>query len=184
MESRFKISGGALLSLSEQQLVDCCHNNESQGCNGGDEDSALDYARDFGMMSEADYVYTAQTQECKYDATKITAAKPKSRTNVIKNNATDLMAAVAAGPVSVALEADTLVFQFYTGGILNTNTCGLELDHAVVVVGYGTDRTYGPYYIVRNSWGPLWGVNGYINIAIVDGPGICGIQKDASYPNF
>jgi hypothetical protein len=114
----------------------------------------------------------------------LTPVKPISRTNVIKNNALFLMAAVAAGPVSVALEADALVFQFYTGGILNSDACGLELDHAVVVVGYGSDPIYGPYYIVRNSWGPLWGVNGYINIAIVDGPGICGIQQDASYPEF
>jgi C1A family cysteine protease len=171
------------LSLSEQQLVDCCNYNGSQGCNGGDEDTAFDYAKDFGMNSEAEYVYTAQTQDCKYNNETI-FARPKNRTNVIKNNATDMMAAVAAGPVSVALEADTLIFQFYTGGILNSNSCGLDMDHAVVVVGYGTDRVYGPYYIVRNSWGPLWGVNGYINIAIVDGPGICGIQQDASYPTF
>lgn len=120
IESRFKISGGDLLQLSEQQLVDCCKYLGSDGCNGGDEDSALDYARDFGMMNETEYVYTAQTQNCSYNETLITPARPKNRTNVIKNNATDLMAAVATGPVSVALEADTLVFQFYTGGILNS----------------------------------------------------------------
>jgi C1A family cysteine protease len=68
------------------------------------------------------------------------------------------------------------VFQFYTAGVLNSASCGLVLDHAVVAVGYGVDPTYGRYYIVRNSWGPDWGVKGYINIAIVDGPGICGIQ--------
>ena len=94
------------------------------------------------------------------------------------------MAAVVNGPVSVALDAVSFVFQFYTGGILNSNSCGLDLDHAVVVVGYGTDPMYGGYYIVRNSWGPLWGVNGYINIAIVDGPGMCGIHQDAAYPTF
>ena len=164
--------------------MDCCHLNGSDGCNGGDEDSAFDYAAINGTMSEADYKYTAQTQECQYNDTLITAARPKSRTNVLKNNATDLVAAVAKGPVSVALDATTLVFQFYTGGILNTPACGIELDHAVIVVGYGKDPIYGGYYIVRNSWGPLWGVNGYINIAIVDGEGICGIQQDAAYPNF
>ena len=103
---------------------------------------------------------------------------------VAKNNATALVEAVVTGPVSVALEADTLVFQFYTGGILNSNSCGTELDHAVVVVGYGVDNTYGHYYIVRNSWGPDWGVKGYINIAITPGEGMCGIHKDASYPTF
>lgn len=136
------------------------------------------------MMSEADYVYTAQTETCKYDETKITAARPTGKVLVAQNSSIALVTAIASGPVSVALEADTLVFQFYTGGILNSNNCGIELDHAVVAVGYGVDSTYGHYYIVRNSWGPLWGVKGYINIAIVDGPGMCGIQRDASYPTF
>ncbi len=135
-------------------------------------------------MSEEAYPYTAQDGECKYDKENLTPVKPIGHTQVQQNSSLALKQAAATGPVLVALEADTLVFQFYTGGILNSPQCGIELDHAVVVVGYGVDNIYGEYYIVRNSWGPDWGVNGYINIAIKDGPGICGIQRDASYPNF
>lgn len=184
LEGRYQIKSGNLLSLSEQQIVDCCNYEGSAGCNGGDEDSALDYARDKGMMSETDYPYTAADGNCAYNSAKLTPVKPISHTKVIPNNALALKTAAASGPTLVALEADTLVFQFYTGGILNSDKCGTELDHAVVVVGYGVDPTKGEYYIVRNSWGPSWGMKGYINIAIKDGVGICGIQQDASFPNF
>jgi C1A family cysteine protease len=96
-----------------------------------------------------------------------------------------LKAAIAEGPTLVAVEADQSVFQFYSGGILNSDKCGTSLDHAVAAIGYGVDQTKGDYYIVRNSWGYTWGMNGYIYIAGgLDGPGICGIQQDASYPNF
>jgi C1A family cysteine protease len=77
------------------------------------------------------------------------------------------------------------VFLFYSGGILNSDSCGTSPDHAVIIVGYGVDPTKGEYYIVRNTFGASWGMNGYINIAGgKDGPGICGIQLDTSYPNY
>lgn len=104
---------------------------------------------------------------------------------VAPNSAVALKTAIAGKPTLVAIEADTTVFQFYSGGILNSASCGTDLDHAVIAIGYGVDATKGEYYVVRNSWGPTWGLKGYVNIAIKDGgPGICGIQSDASYPNF
>jgi len=109
---------------------------------------------------------------------------PTGHQNVAVNNALALKTAIADGPVSVAIEADTFVFQFYSGGILNSKACGTNLDHGVVAVGYGVDSTGKAYYIVRNSWGSSWGVKGYINIAIVDGEGICGIQMEPVYPTF
>ena len=184
MESRIKIKTGTLPSLSEQQLVDCAGGiYENQGCNGGDMGTAFDYAHDKGMESEATYPYTAMDGNCNYDSSKV-IARPVSRANVTPNNAVALKTAIAAGPVSVAIEADTFVFQFYSGGILNSKACGTNLDHGVVAVGYGVDPSKGEYYIVRNSWGSSWGVKGYINIAIVDGAGICGIQMEPVYPNF
>jgi len=92
------------------------------------------------------------------------------------------MAAIDKAPVSVTIEADRTVFQQYTGGILDSEACGTQLDHAVAAVGYGTEGGQ-QYYIVRNSWGASWGDEGYIKIAAVDGKGICGIQMESLYPS-
>jgi cathepsin L len=86
-----------------------------------------------------------------------------------------LKAAIAIGPTSVTVEADSMVFQQYKSGILNSVDCGTQLNHAVTAVGYGTDNGQ-QYYLVRNSWGASWGDQGYIKIAAVEGLGICGIQ--------
>jgi C1A family cysteine protease len=94
------------------------------------------------------------------------------------------MAAIATGPVSVTVEADTATFQGYTKGILNSSKCGTNLDHAITAVGYGNSNGQN-YYIVRNSWGSTWGDQGYIMIAAVEGTaGICGIQQTSVWPNM
>lgn len=93
------------------------------------------------------------------------------------------MAAIAKGPTSVTVEADKRVFQGYKSGILNSRECGTSLDHAITAIGYGTEGDQS-YYIVRNSWGPTWGDQGYIKIATQEkslfhpfASGICGIQQ-------
>ncbi len=126
----------------------------------------MSYAKEYGMMNRTDYPYTAQEGNCGYDPRKVSQAKLSGNTNVNHNRADELKAAIAEGPVSVAIEADSFVFQFYSGGILNSDACGTNLDHYVVAVGYGVDPNKGEYYIVRNSWGTSWGMKGYINIAI------------------
>merc|ERR1712166_1699960 len=105
---------------------------------------------------------------------------------VKKWSAESLVAAIAQGPVSVTVEADTKTFQGYTGGIMNSSACGTSLDHAITAVGYGV-KDGQQYYIVRNSWGLTWGDAGYINIATQTGwfaRGICGIQQTSVYPNM
>ncbi len=188
MESRAfirAIDTHGLLQISEQQLVDCAGGSYgNEGCNGGEMNTAFQYAQDYGMMNRTDYPYTAQDGTCVYDANKVTKVKPSGNSAVTPNSAIALKTAIADGPVSVAIEADTFVFQFYSGGILNSAKCGTDLDHGVVAIGYGVDTSKGEYYIVRNSWGGSWGMRGYINIAIKDGPGICGIQMEPVYPDF
>jgi KDEL-tailed cysteine endopeptidase len=186
LESRYKISAGTLFSLSEQQLVDCATGSpySSEGCNGGEMTDGFDYSSVKGMMTGADYPYKAYDQACKYDSSKVTPVKGQGHFMVPPNSATALKTEVANGPVSVAIEADTFVFQFYSGGILNSSKCGTNLDHGVIAVGYGVDSTKGEYFIVRNSWGASWGEKGYVRIAIVDGPGICGIQMEPTFAKF
>ena len=183
-----------LLSLSEQQIVDCAKdaydNPGTGGCEGGDAGKAFLYSSQDGVMTWESYPYIAQDQNCSYNMSEVILANSSfsnetAYVNVTANKTADLKEAIASGPVAVAIEADTIPFQFYGGGIFNSPTCGTELDHAVVAIGYGADSKGREYYIVRNSWGPDWGVEGYIRIAIVgDGPGICGIQMYAQYPVF
>merc|ERR1712032_1309072 len=94
-----------------------------------------------------------------------------------------LMASIEIGPTSVAIEADKMVFQQYTSGILNSTACGTQLDHGVLAVGYGSENGQA-YYLVKNSWGSSWGDQGYIKIANNgDGNGICGIQMAPVRPS-
>jgi C1A family cysteine protease len=89
-----------------------------------------------------------------------------------------MKAALNKQPVSVAIEADQMAFQAYTSGVI-TSGCGTNLDHGVLAVGYGT-LNGEPYFLVKNSWGPSWGDQGYVRIGQKNQ---CGILNAASYPH-
>ena len=181
LEGHHWIATKQLVSLSEQQLVDCSGSFGNEGCNGGEMYAAFQYAAKTPLETEADYPYEGVDGTCRAAEAKGKVKSPSFH-RVPKGSKDQLKAAIAQGPVSVAIEADTLVFQFYSGGVLNSKSCGTNLDHGVLAVGYGTDSKGQEYYIVKNSWGASWGSKGYINIAAVDGNGICGIQMDAVWP--
>jgi len=174
---------GTLVSVSEQQLVDCSDAEGNQGCNGGLMDYGFQYIIDNkGIGSEASYPYTATDGSCKKVPSVVTISGFK---DVPTNSETALMTSVVQQPVSVAVEADQNSFQFYSSGVM-TAACGTNLDHGVLAVGYGTDNTTNlDYWLVKNSWGADWGMKGYILLG--RGPkygssGQCGIQMDPSYP--
>ena len=181
LEGAHFIASGNLVSLSEQQLVDCSKLN--MGCNGGLMDRAFSYAEDHAIETEAEYPYTATSGwfRCKFDKSKgvVTA---KTYYDVTKDSTTQLKAAIAKGPVSVGLEADKPVFHQYTGGIITGTSCGTQMDHGVLAVGYGVDNGT-EFYIVKNSWTTAWGEQGYVRIGIESGAGVCGIQMNASQPS-
>ena len=183
LEGAHFIKTGELLSLSEQQLVSCSKNNA--GCDGGAMDLAFLYTESIPLMPEDAYPYTSgngAVAKCAYDASKgVVGATTYS--DVLPENAAQLKAALAKGPISVAIEADRTVFNAYKSGVITSSACGTNLDHAVLTVAWGTDATAGDYYIVKNSWGPQWGDSGYVKIGIKDGKGVCGIQEAASYPS-
>jgi C1A family cysteine protease len=183
VEGAWFLAKGELVSLSEQQLVDCSGPEGNQGCNGGLMDYAFEYIiKNKGITTEAAYPYTAADGTCQ------AAGKPVEATlsgykDVSPNSETALLTAIAQQPVSVAVEADQSVFQFYSGGVMDS-ACGTALDHGVLAVGYGTD-TGKDYYKVKNSWGADWGEKGYIRLgrgAKFNPSGQCGIQMDPSYP--
>jgi len=181
-EGAHAIKTGNLVSLSEQQLVDCSAAQGNQGCNGGMMDQGFQYIiSNGGITTEDAYPYTATQGTCQTNVT--VAATLSSFVDVTSGSETALMQAVNLGPVSVAIEADQQCFQFYSGGVLSDPSCGTNLDHGVLVVGYGTDNTVSPaadYWIVKNSWGESWGEQGYIRLA--RGSNECGIATEPSYP--
>lgn len=183
MEGAWQIAKGELVSLSEQQLVDCSAGFKygNHGCNGGLMDGAFQYAIDNGMCTEDSYSYKAVGGNCE-SCTPV--VQISSCVDVTPRNEVDLEKAVAMGPVSVAIEADTRTFQLYTGGVLTSDACGTNLDHGVLVVGYGSESNT-PYWLVKNSWGTSWGEDGYIKIgksSSTHSDGICGIAMQPSYP--
>ncbi len=183
MEGAWAIANGKLVSLSEQQLVDCAAGRPygNHGCMGGLMDGAFQYAMDAGMCLENDYSYTAKNGDCQKCEEVVEIS---SCVDVTPNNQLHLKEAVAHGPVSIAIEADTKTFQLYTSGVITSSACGTTLDHGVLIVGYGSESGTD-YWLVKNSWGPSWGDHGYVKIERSDStndPGVCGIAMQPSYP--
>jgi cathepsin L len=189
VEGARQIATGELVSLSEQELVDCGSETGNSGCNGGLMDYGFQYVIDHqGLCTEDDYPYTATKNSfCKTRREKCTgeAGKISSFQDVTADSEAQLRAAVCQGPVSIAIEADQSSFQLYGGGVLTSSGCGATLDHGVLVVGFGTDDGQD-YWKVKNSWGETWGEEGYIrlcrNCDKNSGAGQCGILSDPSYP--
>jgi len=178
-EGALFIKHGKLLSLSEQQLVDCSKSQGNQGCSGGLMDQGFKYIEQNGICLENDYPYTAADGTCKNSCKSVT--KVSSYVDVPGNNEVALQNAVHLTPVSVAVEADQ--WQFYSSGVLTTD-CGTNLDHGVLVVGWGVDSNNVSYWKVKNSWGTEWGDDGYILLqrGVSAQEGQCGIAMQPSYP--
>ncbi|KAI3833150.1 hypothetical protein MKW92_031547 [Papaver armeniacum] len=177
-----KIRSGKLISLSEQELVDCDKKVDA-GCGGG----LMNYAFQFivengGISSEADYPYTASDNDCDFKVKNSPVVAIDGFEDVLANSDADLMKAVASQPVSVAIEAGGPYFQFYSKGVFS-GTCGTNLDHGVAIVGYGETSEGVKHWIVKNSWGADWGESGYIRMHRSEvKEGLCGINTMASYP--
>ncbi|KAL6182541.1 PREDICTED: vignain [Fragaria vesca subsp. vesca] len=172
-----------LVSLSEQELVDC-DTKENQGCNGGLMELAFEFIKQRGgLTTETNYPYKATDSKCNAAKENTPAVSIDGHESVPANNEDELLKAVANQPISVAIDAGGPDFQFYSEGVYD-GKCGTELDHGVAIVGYGTTLDGTKYWIVKNSWGAEWGEKGYIRMArgIAEKEGKCGIAMEASYP--
>jgi cathepsin L len=172
---------GKLVSLSEQNLVDC--SKENSGCNGGLMDLAFAYIKkNGGIDTEASYPYVADEGDhvCKFNASTI-GGRVTGFVDIQTGNETQLTEAIATiGPISVAIDADSAL-QHYKGGIFDEFSCNPEtLNHGVLAVGYGSEGGKD-FYIVKNSWSDSWGEKGYIRMSR-NKKDQCGIAEKASYP--
>jgi len=182
-EGAHALKTGNLVSLSEQNLMDCSTSYGNQGCDGGLMDDAFKYIiANKGIDTEESYPYQAVQGTCQYNAAN-SGATLTTYTDVPQGDEKSLATAVLAQPVSVAIDASHTSFQLYTTGIYYDIFCSAtRLDHGVLAVGFGTDTTSTHnYWIVKNSWGTSWGQAGFIYMS-KDRNNNCGIASMASYP--
>jgi cathepsin H len=185
VESHEALATGRLVSLSEQQLVDCAGAFNNHGCNGGLPSQAMEYIHYAGGLEpEADYAYKGKDGACKFNPSKA-AARILAVKNISQGDEAGLLTAVGTvGPVAIAFDCGPGGFQHYKAGVFDGENCPTspqKVNHAVLAVGYGHDSKTGKdYWLVKNSWGPKWGMEGYFQI--LRGENKCGLADCASYP--
>ncbi|KAM0003763.1 putative cathepsin F [Helianthus debilis subsp. tardiflorus] len=190
LEGSHFLQTGELVSLSEQQLVDCDHecdpaekNSCDAGCNGGLMNNAFEYIlKAGGVQKESDYPYTGKDGTCHFDKTKIAASV--SNFSVVGTDEDQIAAnLVKNGPLAIGINAAWM--QTYIGKVSCPYICSKKrLDHGVLLVGYGS-AGYAParlkekpYWIIKNSWGPDWGEDGYYKLC--SGYNLCGMDTMVS----
>jgi C1A family cysteine protease len=149
-------------------------------------DSAFHYVMDNGLCLESAYPYTSgkTTTSGTCQTTCSPAVTISGCADTTPNNQITLKEAVSNGPVSIAIQADSKIFQSYTSGIITGTSCGQTLDHGVVITGYGLENSI-MYWKVRNSWSASWGEAGYVRIERsekTNDAGTCGIAMQPSFP--
>ncbi|XP_037417756.1 ervatamin-B-like [Triticum dicoccoides] len=184
-EGLVKIGTGNLISMSEQQVLDCTGGTNT--CSGGDINAALRYvAASGGLQPEAAYAYSGQQGACRSGG-----VRPNSAASVgaprwarLYGDEGALQELAASQPVAVALEATDPDFRHYRSGVYaGSSSCGQRLNHAVTVVGYGADGGGQQYWVLKNQWGTGWGEGGYMRVARGNGAN-CGIATYAYYPTM
>ncbi|CAN7977042.1 unnamed protein product [Ixodes persulcatus] len=185
LEGQYARKTGRLVSLSEQNLVDCsdeAYNNH--GCAGGLMDRAYVYIFvNGGIDTEESYPYEMKQGKCRFQRKDVGASLTGYVRIVPRNDEKLLEKAVAfLGPVSAAVFAKLPNFRFYAEGVYDDQGCSeFDVDHGVLIVGYGTTEKGQNYWLIKNSWGTKWGDHGYMKLA-KDANNVCGISSLASVP--
>ena len=182
LEGQHFLKAGELVSLSEQNLIDCSVPEGDHGCKGGLMDNAFKYIiKNNGIDTEESYPYQAHNEFCRFKRNDVGATMSSYR-DIERGDVNALMEAIdTIGPISVAMDASRPAFHAYKRGVYSDRTCSSKkLDHGVLAVGYGTYEGT-PYFLVKNSWGETWGMEGYFMIERSE-ENMCGLATQASYP--
>jgi len=183
IEGAYALKTGKLVSLSEQNIMDCSLSMGNMGCGGGLMDTSFRWViKNQGIDTENSYPYEAKNgASCLFSAANV-GATISSFVDITSGSEAALLTAVKQQPVSVAIDASKKSFQLYSSGVYYESTCSSSrLDHGVLAVGYGTDNTTQAFWIVKNSWGEKWGNSGYLWMSM-NRDNNCGIATMASYP--
>jgi len=182
MEAHWAIFKKEKKLFSEQQLVDCAQAFDNHGCQGGLPSHAFEYIRYNGITTEDQYPYRGVDQKCKYTKS-MSAAVCQESQNITQGAESEILDALAnVGPVSICFQVSA-DFRFYKDGVYDSKQCksGPEnVNHAVLAVGYNSTVAGVPYYMIKNSWGATWGIQGYF--WMVRSKNMCGVATCASYP--
>ncbi|VDI41108.1 cathepsin L [Mytilus galloprovincialis] len=173
---------GKLVSLSEQNLMDCSSKYGNKGCNGGRLTPSFQYVKDNkGIDTENGYPYEGKVGNCRYTKSNI-GASITGYTGIRNGDENQLKEAVATvGPVSACIYVDQN-FKLYKRGVFNNPSCkSYTTNHCILVVGYGTQSSDDDYWLVKNSWATTWGMDGYILMSR-NRNDQCGIATNAMYP--
>lgn len=182
LEGQIYIKTKKFVRLSSQQLIDCGNTTGNQGCDAGSPKRAYQYIIDKGVTSEHLYPYQEDTETCKSNLKVV--YEMKAIMSIPKEDELSLKNAVGkVGPVSVLIDASARTFQLYKAGIYDDPDCSREnVNHAVLLVGYGTSLNGVDYWIAKNSWGEEWGEKGFFKI--LRGKNQCGLANSASFPSL
>ncbi|XP_018601154.1 cathepsin S-like isoform X2 [Scleropages formosus] len=180
IEGQMMLQTGKMIPLSPQNLVDCSTSYGNHGCKGGFRYKAFDYViENDGIDSDYFYPYEGKDGKCRYSV-QGKAGYCSTYQVLPRGDEKALQHAVATvGPVSVGINA-THSFYLYSGGIFDDPQCTSNTNHAVLVVGYGTDNGQD-FWLVKNSWGTAWGESGYARMAR-NKNNRCGIASLPVYP--
>ncbi len=173
--------------LSTEQVIECTYGFEYNcyQCDGGDISGSFKHIRKTGLCALSTYPYSSSNGSVSYCKGCLPISFLTNCFNVKKNNETLLKQAVFQRPVASYLDVSTEIFQHYSGGIIGQFDCGTEPNHGILIIGYGEENSGQKYWLVKNSWGISWGIDGYVKIARTESTssiGACGIAKNPSFP--